>query len=204
VAILAAVPAVATFIGLTLIGVGGIRLPVAAGLLQLVIGYALALVTVYLLALITDALAPTFGGTRSRIGALKLIAYASTAGFIGGIFNLIPMLSVLGLLAAIYSMVLIYTGLPVLMQCPAEKAAAYAAVVIVCGLVATVILAGVTSMVVPAGPLRVSALPGTAGATARAFDVSFAADVRGSFRAHAPRLAWLTPPAKEAPRRVAS
>ena len=144
IAILAAVPALATFIGLTVIGVDGIRLPV---------GYVLALITVYVLALITDALAPTFGGAKSRIQALKLIAYASTAGFVGGIFNLLPLLSMLGLLAAIYSMVLIYTGLPVLMRCPPEKAASYAAVVIVCGLVATVILAGITSMVVPAGPL---------------------------------------------------
>jgi len=153
IAILAAVPALATFIGLTVIGVDGIRLPVGAGLLQLLIGYVLALITVYVLALITDALAPTFGGAKSRIQALKLIAYASTAGFVGGIFNLLPLLSILGLLAAIYSMVLIYTGLPVLMRCPPEKAASYAAVVIVCGLVATVILAGITSMVVPAGPL---------------------------------------------------
>lgn len=153
VAILAAVPAVATFIGVTVIGVEGIRLPVAAGLLQLGIAYGLALITVYVLALITDALAPTFGGTKSRIQALKLIAYASTAGFVGGIFNLLPLLSILGLLAAMYSMYLIYTGLPVLMRCPPEKAASYAAVVVVCGLVATVILAGITSMIVPAGPL---------------------------------------------------
>ena len=153
VAILAAVPAIATFIGLTIIGVNGIRLPIAVGLLQLVIGYALALITVYVLALIADALAPTFGGTRGRIPALKLIAYASTAGFVGGIFNLFPMLSILGLLAAVYSMFLIYTGLPVLMRCPAEKAAAYAAVLVVCGLVATVILAGITAMIVPAGPM---------------------------------------------------
>ena len=153
VAILAAVPAIATFIGLTIIGVNGIRLPIGVGLLQLVIGYALALITVYVLALIADALAPTFGGTRGRIPALKLIAYASTAGFVGGIFNLFPMLSILGLLAAVYSMFLIYTGLPVLMRCPAEKAAAYAAVLVVCGLVATVILAGITAMIVPAGPM---------------------------------------------------
>jgi hypothetical protein len=149
VVVLAAVPALATFIGLTLSG-----LPVMVGLLQLVIGYVLSLVMVYVLALIVDALAPTFGGAKSPIDALKLVAYGSTAGFLGGVFNLIPFLAVLGLLAALYSIYLIYTGLPVLMKCPPEKAVAYTAVVVVCGIVAMVILGAITSLVLPAGPLR--------------------------------------------------
>ena len=161
VAILAAVPALATFIGLTLLG-----LPVMAGLLQLVIGYVLSLVMVYVLALIVDALAPTFGGTKSPIDALKLVAYGSTAGFVGGIFNLVPFLDILGLLAALYSIYLIYTGVPVMMKCPPDKAVAYTAVVIVCGIVAMIILGAITSLVVPAGPLHVGAAAADAGAAA--------------------------------------
>jgi len=154
VAILAAVPALATFIGLTLLG-----LPVMAGLLQLVIGYVLSLVMVYVLALIVDALAPTFGGTKSPIDALKLVAYGST-------FNLVPFLAILGLLAALYSIYLIYTGVPVMMKCPPDKAVAYTAVVIVCGIVAMIILGAITSLVVPAGPLHVGAAAADAGAAA--------------------------------------
>ena len=102
VAILAAIPAIAGFIGLTLIGVGGFgisyHMPIVGGIIRMIVSYVLSLVMVFVLALIVDALAPTFGGTKNQIQALKLVAYASTAGFVGGIFSIIPSLSILGLL----------------------------------------------------------------------------------------------------------
>ena len=123
---IALVPAVAGFIGLSLVGVGGfgysLRVPLVTGLVNMVVGYVLSLVMVFVLALIVDALAPTFGGTKNQANALKLVGYGATAGFLGGIFNLFPALSILGLLAALYSVYLIYTGLPVLMRCTADKA----------------------------------------------------------------------------------
>ena len=150
---LAAIPAVAGFIGLSLIGAGAfgisVRVPLLSGLVHMIVGYVLSLVAVFVLALIVDALAPTFAGTKSQINALKLVAYGSTAGFVGGIFSLLPALSVLGLLAALYSIYLIYTGLPVLMKCPPGKAGAYTAVVVVCGIVAMVILGALTALVLP-------------------------------------------------------
>jgi hypothetical protein len=152
---LAAVPAIAGFIGLSLIGVGGFgmsfRVPIASGLVHMVLSFVLSLVAVFVLALITDALAPSFGGTRSPINALKVVAYGSTAGFVGGVFSLLPALSVLGLLAGLYSIYLLYTGLPVLMRCPPEKAAAYTAVVVVCGIVAMVVLGALSALVLPGG-----------------------------------------------------
>ncbi len=164
---LAAIPAIAGFIGLSLVGAGAmgfnVRLPIATGLAHMVLGYVLSLVMVFVIALLVDALAPTFGGTKSRVDALKLVAYGSTAGFVGGVFSLLPMLSILGLVAALYSIYLIYTGIPVLMKCPPEKAAAYTAVVVVCGIVAMLVLAAVTSMVLPGGPVRTAGLPGGAG-----------------------------------------
>ena len=149
----AAIPAVAGFIGLSLIGAGGfglsMRIPVLSGLMNMVVGYVLSLAMVFVLALIVDALAPTFGGSKSPVGALKLVAYGSTAGFVGGIFSLLPALSILGLLAALYSIYLIYTGVPVLMKCPPGKAGAYTAVVIVCGIVLMVLLAAVSGLFMP-------------------------------------------------------
>src|SRR5258706_3303431 len=157
---LAAIPAVAAFIGLTLIGAGamGIRahVPFVSGLVQMVVSYLLSLVAVYLLALIANALAPTFNGVKNPVNALKLIAYGSTAGFVGGIFTLIPSLGILGLIAALYSIYLIYTGVPVLMKSPADKAGAYTAVVIVCGIVAMVILGALTSFVIPGGTMHMA------------------------------------------------
>ena len=153
--ILAAIPAIASFIGLTMIGVGAFgmsyRVPILTGLVQMCVGYVLSLVMVFVLALIVNALAPTFGGTKNQVQALKLVAYGATAGFVGGIFSLIPMLGILGLLAGLYSIYLIYTGIAVLMRCPADKAGVYTAVVIVCAIIAGIVLAAVMSMFSPMG-----------------------------------------------------
>lgn len=150
---LAAIPAVAAFIGLSIIGVGGFgfgfRVGIVSGLVHMVVSYLLSLGMVYVLSLIVDALAPTFGGTKNPIAALKVVAYGSTAGFVGGIFNLLPMLSILGILAGLYSIYLIYLGLPVLMRNPPDKSAAYTAVVIVISIVAMVILSAITAMLLP-------------------------------------------------------
>ena len=61
VAILAAIPAVAGFIGqvvFTKIGFG-------LALTSAILGYVMAFVSVYTVAFITDALAPTFGGRKA-------------------------------------------------------------------------------------------------------------------------------------------
>ena len=92
--------------------------------------------------------------------ALKLVAYGSTAGFLGGVFSLIPSLGILGILTALYSIYLIYTGIPVLMKSPPEKAGAYTAVVIVCGFVAMIVLGAVTSLAMPGRGMSMVGLPG--------------------------------------------
>jgi hypothetical protein len=152
--VLAAVPALASFVGLSIIGVGGFgatyRIPFFAGLANMVVGYLLSLVGVYLMSLIADALAPTFQGRKDPLSALKLMVYASTAGLLGGLFGLVPALSLLGLVAALYSVYLIYTGLPVLMRCPPEKAVAYTAVLVVSGIVLGALLGEVASWFLPA------------------------------------------------------
>lgn len=160
--ILALIPAVASFIGLSLVGIGAFgvsfRVPIVAGLANMVVGYVMSLVMVFVLALIIDAMAPTFEGTKSQIGALKLSAYASTAAFVGGIFSLVPSLSVIGALAALYGVYLLYTGLPVLMKCPPDKAIAYTAVVVVCAIVGGFVIAWVLSLLTPS-PVRLGAIP---------------------------------------------
>lgn len=157
--ILALIPAVASFVGLSLIGIGvfgmRFRVPIVSGFAHMVVGYVLSLVMVFVLALalIIDAMAPTFEGTRSQIAALKLSAYASTAAFVGGIFSLVPSLSVVGALAALYGVYLLYTGLPVLMRCPPDKAVPYTAVVVVCAIVGGCIIGWVLALFTPS-PVR--------------------------------------------------
>lgn len=148
---LAAIPAVAGFIGMSLFGIGSFgisfKVPIMAGLANMVVGFVLSLVMVYVLSLIANALAPTFGGEKNPLNALKLVAYGATAGMVGGIFTLLPSLSFLALLASLYSIYLIYTGIPVLMKAPQEKALGYTAVLIICGIVAGVIMGAASTLV---------------------------------------------------------
>ena len=135
---LAAIPAVAGFVGMTMLGVRvlgmSIKVPMSTGLTNAVVVYVLALVGVFVLALIIDALAPSFGGQKSQIQALKLAAYASTASWLSGIFLIIPALSILSIVG-IYSLYLLYLGLPVMMKSPPDKSVAYTVVVILVAIV---------------------------------------------------------------------
>ena len=153
--VLAAIPAVCGFIGMSLIGVGGfgvtLRVPFVSGLVNMVVSYVLSLVGIFVLGLIIDALAPTFGGRKNPIQALKVAVYASTAALLGGIFSLLPALAMLGLLAALYSIYLLYTGLPVLMKSLPEKSVAYTAVVIVAAIVVGVAIGAVSTLILPRG-----------------------------------------------------
>lgn len=150
---LAAIPAVAGFIGYSLVGVGAfgisVRVPVVPGLVSMVVGYVLSLAMVYVLALIANMLAPRFQAQQDMGSAFKLVAYASTAGMLGGVFSILPSLAMLGLLAALYSVYLIYTGIPVLMKAPQEKAVGYTAALVVCGIVAGLVVGLATSLVTP-------------------------------------------------------
>jgi hypothetical protein len=134
VAILAAIPAVCGFIGMSIIGigmpmVGAYRVGIVAGLASAIVRYLLAFVTVYVMALIIDALAPTFGGQKNQPNALKLAVYSMTPVWLVGVFSLIPGLRILGILG--------------LMKAPGEKSVLYTAAVVVCGIVISVVIAAI-------------------------------------------------------------
>jgi hypothetical protein len=152
---LAAIGPVCQAIGYSVFGirlpfVGTWRTPIGSAITSAVVMYVLTLVGVYVLSLIIDSLAPTFGGTRSSIQALKVAAYSYTAAWLVGIFALIPGLRFLGILG-IYSLYLLYLGLPVLMKAPKEKAFGYTAVVIIVGIIIAMIIGVIAGRFV-AGP----------------------------------------------------
>jgi hypothetical protein len=145
---LAAIGPAASFIGLSVLGlrvpfVGTIKVPFGAGFKMAVIQYAGALVGIFVLALIIDALAPTFGGQKNQIQALKVAAYSMTAAWVAGIFALIPALAILGLLG-LYSLYLLYLGLPVLMKSPEDKAIGYTVVVCIVAIVLAIVIQYIT------------------------------------------------------------
>jgi hypothetical protein len=151
---LAAIPAVAGFIGGSIIGYGLLgatyRVPIVRGLTGAVLQYVGSLVAVYVLALIVDALAPNFGGTRNQLQALKLAAYSSTASWLAGIFLLLPGLRSLSILG-LYSLVLLYLGLPVMMKSPPEKSLGYTVVAIIAAIILFAVLGTITSRMTGVG-----------------------------------------------------
>ena len=149
--ILAAIPAVATLLGGQVFGHGAFgvtyRPPMIGSIVTAVVSYGLSLGMVYVLALIIDGLAPSFDGSKDRLKALKVAVYASTAGWVAGVFMLLPALAVLGILGGLYSLYLLYLGLPVLMKAPQAKALGYTAVTVIVAIVLSIAVSAVAAAV---------------------------------------------------------
>lgn len=126
---LAVFSALCVFIGLSVTGVSahgvtardGLIAGAAAAVLQVV----LSLAWVWAFGLIINALAPIFSAERDSVRANQLAAYAPTALMAASVFILIPPLSFLAGLGALYSLMLLYMGLLRLMKAPSEKRTAY-------------------------------------------------------------------------------
>lgn len=148
---LAAIGPIASFIGMQVFGLQLLGLSfkptLMAGLTQAVVSYVLALVAVWVLTFIIDALAPQFGGTSDRTQAMKLAAYSATAGYLGGVFGLIPAVAILGLLASLYGLYLLYLGATPVMKVPEDRAVVYVVVLIVAAIVVYIVAAFVAGIV---------------------------------------------------------
>jgi hypothetical protein len=154
--ILAAIPAVAGFLGFSIVPLGGYLskygIPIPAGIAHMVLEYLLSLGAVYILALAIDAFAPTFEAEKNFFQAMKLAVFSSTAAWLAGIFSILPALNILGLLG-LYSLWLLWLGLPVLMLVHEDKRAGYFVTIVVVSIVVHVLLHVLIALTIP-GPLR--------------------------------------------------
>ena len=139
--VLAAIPAVFSFIKNSILGSSWfgvtVHTPIGAGITGMIVFYVLSLAMVFVMALIIDALAGTFGAQKNQVQALKTVAYAYTASWIAGVGVILGMGlgALIALAGGIYSIYLLYLGLPQTMKCPPEKAGGYTAVSIICAIV---------------------------------------------------------------------
>lgn len=143
---------VAQFIGYGLVGVkvpfvGVYRVGIISALLRGVVFAALQLVSAYIFGFVINALAPTFGSKPNLENAMKLAVYSMTPGWIGGIFYIIPALSFLAVIAALYGLYVMYLGFAnPMMDTPQDKVMGYT----VASVVAAIVLTAVVSLVVGA------------------------------------------------------
>ncbi|MFQ6109703.1 MAG: Yip1 family protein [Candidatus Aminicenantales bacterium] len=135
--ILAAIPAVAQFIGLSLVGrkvpfLGWYRYGLGRGILYAILLYIFTLISVYVFGIIINALAPTFSSTQNTTNAMKLAVYCLTPAWVAGILYIIPYLGILVVIASLYGIYLLYLGFTTpLMDTPREKVIGYLVVSVV-------------------------------------------------------------------------
>lgn len=129
VAPLAAIPAVANFLGTTIIGFSGYRISVIAAFFDALIGYAIDLIAVYVLAHLLVWLAPRFGARRYHLpDAFRAAVYSFTPVWVCGIVGLIPSLGLLMLAGYGYAGYLLAIGAERILATPRDKALPYAGI----------------------------------------------------------------------------
>jgi len=137
---LSLVPVIAGALGMLLFGyslpfIGKVTIPTSTVLGSAAVQFVGGLIGIYVIALVIDALAPSFGGTKSPIQAMKVAAYSYTASWVFGILAIVPGLRLIAGLLGLYSLYLLFTGLPALMKSPPEKALGYTAVTVIVAII---------------------------------------------------------------------
>jgi len=115
------------------------RPPLIGSIVSAILLWLLVIGMIYVWSLIIDALAPSFGGTKNSISALKVSAFSATAGWICAILGILPFLGMLAILGALYNIYLLWIGGPMLMKVPQDKAPGFVIVTIIVGFVANLI-----------------------------------------------------------------
>jgi hypothetical protein len=152
--LLAAIPAVCTLIGTSVVGFpipfdGTYRVGFGTAFASAVVQYVLSLVGVYVAGLVIAKLAPNFQSEPDTAQAVKLVAYGWTPAWIAGVLMLYPALSPLVMLASLYGIYLIYLGVSPLMKTPAEKVVTYLVVSVIVLIVVYFVIALIVGAVFP-------------------------------------------------------
>lgn len=100
--------------------------PIQSALLQAVIGAAFNFGILFALAAVIDGLAPNFGAQKNFGKSFQVAAYSMTPYWVFTILAIIPQLAIIVLLLALYSLVLIFLGLPKVKPAKKDQEATYA------------------------------------------------------------------------------
>ncbi len=136
VAILAAIPFIATLIGDlwyydAFLPRGFAGSFVAYAFVSAILFYILSVVAVYVVGVVIRMLAPTFGSTVDEIKSLKMAAFIFTPVFLIGALDIIPPLGFLEFLGLLYGLYILYLGLPILLNTPKDRVVTYVVGVVI-------------------------------------------------------------------------
>lgn len=152
--LLALIPAVSGYFGTTHIGwqIGAgepIRLTSETALSIAIIYYLVLLIGVFAIGWVIHALGKAYDVVKPLSLCVALAAYTATPLFLIGIMELYPVLwlnMLLGLIALAYTVYLLYSGLPIMMEIPKERGFLYSTAVLGVGLIALVALLSATAL----------------------------------------------------------
>lgn len=119
---LALIPAIATFIG---VGFIGYFHSIEWGISSAVMSLINTLLGVFISGFVIHKLAPSFQTEVSLDKAVKLVGFSYTAALVGGIFNIYTPLAILVLIAALYSLYVLYLGFKPMTNVSEEKSMGY-------------------------------------------------------------------------------
>jgi hypothetical protein len=141
---LSAIPALAGLIGMMILGV----LPFGEILVVTITNYIVGLVAIFVFAVIAAKLAPRFGGRDNLVQGLKLLAFSGTAGWVGGVFLVIPMIGgLICLVFEVYGIYLLYLGATPTLGIPESRVLSFVlALIVVTILIAIVIYAVMSAL----------------------------------------------------------
>jgi len=139
---LAAIPALALFLGTTQIGwsIAGneyVKLEVASAASAAIAFYFAMWLAVAFIAYSIHWMERTYGGNVSLDECLVLTTFTATPLFLSGLAGLYPVLwfnVAVGLAALCYSVYLLYVGVPIIMQIPEDRAFFFSSSVLTVGL----------------------------------------------------------------------
>ena len=135
---LALIPAVSLIIGFGVVGLrfgpGYYRMPIGTALFSATVSYIVNLAGVFTGGYIINFIGQYFSAESNLRQAMKLSVYSSTAFWLAAIFGIIPAIGFLSILG-LYSMYLLYIGIPLLMKVPEEKVMSFTVAVIIASVI---------------------------------------------------------------------
>ena len=161
--LLAALPAIAYFIGTSqvgwVIGAKSVRLSTESALQIAGLTYLTMLVGIFAMGKTIHWMSQTYGATQNLPQSIALAAYTATPLFLTGIMLIYPILwlnLLIGLMALAYTIYLLYIGLPIMMKISQERGFLFASAVMGVGLVMLVAVLAATVVLWDMGGLAAS------------------------------------------------
>ncbi len=152
--IMAAIAPISGYFGTTMFGweIGAreaIKLSPDSALIISVAYYFVMLVGVFSMGLMIHWMGKTYGAEQSLSRCIRLASFTATPLFLVGIVELFPILwlnFIIGLPALAYSVKLLYTGVPIMMEIEDERGFLFSSSILAVGMVALILMMVATAI----------------------------------------------------------